>query len=114
MAAGGAALALARLVNEDDWTDTVVEIAMGCGWLVYHARPARRRRGWRTATQGHTGFPDVIAVRPPRLVMAELKRVGERPGARQRVWLEALRRVPGVEVYVWTPADADSVRAAFR
>jgi hypothetical protein len=55
--------------------------------------------------QGESGFPDVIAARPPRLVVAELKREMEKPTAAQERWLDAYRAVPGVEVFVFRPSD---------
>jgi hypothetical protein len=68
-------------------------LARALGWLVFHAHDSRRSaKGW----------PDLTLVRPPRLVFAELKvwpRTTLRP--EQAVWIERLRAVPCVEVFVW-------------
>ena len=51
------------------------------------------------------GFPDLILVRPPRLVVAELKSVRGPVTARQQLWLDDVAAVPGIEVHVWRPDD---------
>jgi hypothetical protein len=104
-----------RALYEDQLLRAVVDLAHLRRWLVYHVR-----RSDRAITQGDAGFPDLVMARPPRLVLAELKRETEVLGAEQRRWLEALgplhdvvqpdhsiRRVSaaGVEYYTWRPSD---------
>jgi hypothetical protein len=97
-------------VTEREFQRAVVELARLCGWRVFHARPALTRRGrWLTPIQGDTGFPDLVLCRPPRLILAELKRVGARPTPAQRGWLDALASCAGVECYLWTPADWNAI-----
>ena len=56
------------------------------------------------------GFPDLVLVNDTgRCVVVECKRVGKEPTARQRDWLEALGKVPGIETYHWTPADWNAI-----
>jgi hypothetical protein len=96
--------------RERDFQRAVVELARLCGWRVHHTRPALTQRGrWLTPIQGDAGFPDLVLCRPPRLILAELKRVGGRPTADQQAWLDALANCAGVECYLWTPADWDAV-----
>lgn len=84
--------------------DAVAGMAQVLGWRVAHARPARTERGWRTPWQyDGKGFPDLTLVKR-RLVFAELKSDRGRLEPEQAGWLTALN-VPGVDVYVWTPAD---------
>ena len=68
-------------MTERDLQDAVMEMAKLLGWRCVHFRPARTLHGeWRTAIEGHAGFPDLVLLRPPRLVFAELKskkRAGE-------------------------------------
>jgi hypothetical protein len=71
-------------------------LARVAGWLVYHTFNSRK---------SEAGFPDLVLVKPPRLVIAELKRAGEQPTIEQEAWLAALALVPGVECYLWRPAD---------
>jgi hypothetical protein len=76
-------------------------------WRSFHVRNSGY--GGNTYVQGEPGFPDIVAIRPPRLLVAELKigkagtLLGE-PRPEQRMWLAALERV-GAEVHVWHPAD---------
>jgi hypothetical protein len=65
-----------------------------------------RLRALRTpVTADGAGWPDLVLVRPPRIIFAELK--GERGTASQRQteWLDVLRLLPQVEVYLWHPND---------
>jgi len=97
-------------MTEREFQRAVVELARLMGWRVHHTRPALTRAGeWRTPIQGDAGFPDLVLCRPPRLILAELKRVGGKPTAEQQAWLEALQACAGVECYLWTPADWDAV-----
>lgn len=94
--------------------NAVLRAAQYHGWLRIHFRPARTTKGWRTAYEGDTGFPDVIAVRGSRVVVIECKRKGARPTQPQADWLAAWTGVPCAEVYVLTPADLDRVEGIFR
>ncbi|MCI0542945.1 MAG: hypothetical protein L0Z49_00695 [Actinobacteria bacterium] len=65
--------------------------AMVRGWRVCHFRPATTRDGWRTAVQGHPGFPDLVLARRGRVVFAELKAA---LSAEQLEWLDASHHHP--------------------
>jgi hypothetical protein len=54
------------------------------------------------------GWPDLVCVRPPRLIFAELKSETGALRPRQCEWLDVLRLLPQVEVFVW-PADWDEL-----
>ncbi len=62
-----------------------------------------------TSIHSPAGFPDLVLVKPPRLIFAELKTGQRILTPKQAEWLELLRPCPGVEVYVWRPADFDSI-----
>jgi len=101
--------------NEADLLGQVLQLAKVFGWARAHFRPAKTEHGWRTAVQGDgAGFPDLILVRPPRLVVAELKAARGRLEADQQQWLDWFRSVPGVDVHVWRPADWDLIVATLR
>ena len=86
----------------------VTELARARGWMVYHP--------WRS-TKSETGFPDLVMVRPPRVVFAEMKtekgrlrkgswnKGGTRYLPGQDEWLTAFGGCPGVETHLWRPAD---------
>lgn len=91
----------------------VVGLAEFYGWRVYHTHDSRRSQ---------RGFPDLVLVRPPELIFAELKTASGRPTAEQREWLDELALVaaefrahlpdgPGArfDVYLWRPDDFDGV-----
>ena len=97
-------------MTERELQRAVVELARLMGWRVHHTRPALTQRGrWLTPIQGDAGFPDLVLCRPPRLILAELKRVGGKLTAEQQAWLEALQACAGVECYLWTPNDWDAI-----
>jgi hypothetical protein len=97
--------ALARHISEDDLLRHIVDLARLHHWLIHHCRPARTATGWRTAITGHAGFPDLVLAKPGRLVVAELKSQTGRLSPEQDVWAGMLTLIPGVEAYLWRPAD---------
>jgi len=101
--------------RERDFQQAVIDLARRTGWRVHHTRPALTQRGrWLTPVQGDVGFPDLVLCRPPRLILAELKRVGGRLTAAQRGWLDALGQCAGVECYLWRPEDWDAIVTTLR
>ena len=71
--------------------------------LVYHTFDSRRCA---------PGFPDLVMVHPEtgRIVIAELKAEGGYARPEQRAWLEAFRKNPAVEVYVWKPRHWEEIQ----
>jgi hypothetical protein len=94
---------VAASVTEAAFTTQVMELAHALGWLVHHTHDSRTNH-WST----DKGLPDIVAARDGRTVMAELKRVGQKPRPEQRAWLEAAGG------YCWTPLDWDDIVLALR
>ena len=92
-------------VTENELQRAIIEAARLLGWRLCHFRTARTLNGWRTPIEGHPGFPDLVLLRPPRLIFAELKGKRGRVDFEQATWLNGLNEVPGVEQYLWRPAD---------
>lgn len=93
-------------MTERELLDAIVELARAFGWLVHHDRPAQNRRGrWSTPIQGDPGFPDLVLVRPPRVVFCELKSLRGELTPAQSWWLETLAQCSRVETFLWTPRD---------
>lgn len=90
-----------RSISETDWQERVETESALLGWWSWHDNDPRRNR---------SGWPDLVLVRPPRILFVELKTENGRLSSRQRVVLGMLARCPGVEVYVWRPSDEDDVR----
>jgi hypothetical protein len=92
-------------VSERAFQQQVVELARLLGWTAYHP--------W-VSLHSAAGFPDLVLVRPPRLVFAELKSERGRVTAAQQRWLDLLGQVPGVEARLWRPGDWDEIVATLR
>lgn len=102
-------------MTERDFTSAILDPARVLHWRSAHFRPCRTAHGWATPVQGDgRGWPDVVLVRPPRIVAAELKVGGGRLSDDQRIWLKQLGGCPGVEVHVWVPADLDEIARVLR
>lgn len=96
---------------ERDFARWLNDAARMFGWRFAHFRPARTKYGWVTPMEGDEGFLDYVLIRPPRLILAELKRI-RRPSEisdGQKIWLAMLGQVPGIEVYLWTPDQRDEI-----
>jgi VRR-NUC domain len=94
--------------TEAGFLSAVIEAAQAYGWWVHHQRPAMTAKGWRSAIQGQMGFPDLVLVRPPRLIFAELKTDTGKLTEEQEIWLDKIGSCVGhdwVEVVVWRPKN---------
>lgn len=87
-------------IREEQFLQAVRELAELHGWLCYHT--------WNSI-HSPAGFPDLVLVRPPRIIFAELKVQNRKPTPAQQEWLHQLGNCPQVEVYLWTPADWDTI-----
>jgi VRR-NUC domain len=96
---------MSAAVSERDLTGYLADLARTFRWRRYHT--------W-SSKHSPAGFPDEVLLRPPRLVFAELKSERGRLKPDQEAWLEELRQMPGVEVYVWRPADMDEIAKVLR
>lgn len=88
-----------RHEKEDPFQARVIALAELCGFRVYHTHDSRGSQ---------EGFPDLVMIRGPRQIVAELKREGEKPTPEQLAWLYAFGGC-GAEVFVWRPSDWDEV-----
>lgn len=98
---------LLATVTEAGWRRHVIAWAKAAGWRVTSMHDSRMQT-WGT----DRGFPDLLLLRPPRLVLAELKTTRGRLSQPQRDWIADLLRVPCVEVHCWRPTDELAVKAA--
>jgi hypothetical protein len=96
--------------DEQSFQAVVVETARLAGWRVAHFRPARTKYGWKTpVTADGAGWPDLVLVRPPRIIFAELKSEQGKVTPNQTEWLDVLRLLPQVETFLWRPSNWDAV-----
>jgi hypothetical protein len=87
-------------VSEREFMAQIMQLAQLYKWKVYHTHDSRRSQA---------GWPDLALLRGNRLICAELKSAKGRLTLEQKVWLEALGNVPGVEVYCWRPDDWEEI-----
>ncbi len=89
------------LQSESAWRDrTVIPYARLKGWRVYFTH---------TSKFSPAGFPDLVLVRGPRLMMRELKTERGVVTGAQADWLERLYAA-GVDASVWRPSDWPAIQ----
>jgi hypothetical protein len=98
--------------SEAGFQRRVIALAQANGWKVAHFRKARTKTGWVTpvAADGK-GFPDLVLIRGPVVLAAELKADAGRPTPEQTAWLAAFRSA-GIAASVWRPRDWNLITAA--
>ena len=97
--------------SEDDFLCWIIALAQYQGWLVAHFRPARTDKGWRTATQGNAGFPDLVLARAGVAIFIEAKSEIGTLSPPQEAWQEALKG-DGVATelcFVFRPSDRNTI-----
>jgi hypothetical protein len=94
-------------VSEQEFTDTVVELAGWGRWRVVHIRNIKLADGrWTVPYQGDLGLPDLILARGGVVLLAELKVGRNKPKPEQALWLEAA----GPCGRLWYPSDLPAIR----
>jgi hypothetical protein len=83
--------------TERSFQASVVRYATLMGWRCYHTH---------RSDHSAAGFPDLVLVRRPRIVFAELKGPRTPTSSAQIEWLDELRAC-GQEVYRWRAGTAD-------
>ena len=96
---------LPLLCSEKEFTQAVMDHARLQSWLAYHTY---------RSIKSEPGYPDICAVRPPRLIYAELKTETGKVSPAQAHWLDLLGKIPGVEVYMWRPRDWQVIQEVLR
>ena len=91
------------LVTERDLQSQVEAILKANGWRYFH--------GW-SSQHSAAGYPDIVAIRPPRLCFLELKREGQKPRPEQQAWLDDINALglDQVEDYVVYPSGIAKVQ----
>lgn len=85
---------------EKAFQEAVIKVAREHGWSEYHTYNSRRSK---------SGWFDLVLVRPPVIIFAELKSAGGRTTAAQERWIELLRECQQ-RVYVWKPENWEQIR----
>jgi hypothetical protein len=85
----------AKTMSHDELQENVIKLAKTYKWWWWHDEDSRRNRA---------GLPDLILIRPPRLIFAELKTEKDKLRPGQAEVIDKLAAVPGVEVCIWRPS----------
>lgn len=83
--------------TEAEFQQRITDLARACGWTCFHVLGA----GARGMTPG---WPDLVLIRPPRLIFAELKTAKGTLSLAQKSTLDGLERC-AMDVRVWRPSD---------
>ena len=97
-------------MTENQFTETVIQLARFHGWMVTHFRPARTETGWRTPLSGHKGFPDLVLARRGDVLIVELKTEKGKVTKEQQRWGENI----GTQYRLWRPHDLDALKEELR
>ncbi|GAH34197.1 unnamed protein product [marine sediment metagenome] len=104
-------------ITEKQFEAQVKDLAKLFGWKYYHT--------WQSI-HSPAGFPDVVMVRPPRLIFAELKSEEGKVSLGQQEWLEILKQCQKLillnhtqtlmlpEVYLWRPSQIEEIAGILR
>lgn len=87
-------------MNEAALQQLLTDAAELNGWLVFHDNDSRRNAA---------GFPDLVLVKPPRVLFLELKSEIGRVRPEQHVWMEALMRSDTIASAIVRPEHADHI-----
>ncbi len=111
-------LVIDAAITETEFQAQVVRAARMFRWMVSHMTLPQR---------SEPGVPDLLMVRPPRVIFAELKSETGRLDARQRYsprtgralpnqkdWKDALEGCIGVEYFLWKPSNWDEIVEVLR
>lgn len=87
------------LASEREWQAFVIQYAQIRGWWVYHTLHSQGSQA---------GFPDLVLIRGPQLIWAELKSERGRLSPTQRMVAKLLLGCHQ-EYYLWRPSDQAKV-----
>lgn len=105
--------------SERSFQEAVLELAGVLQWRTWHdnatnvASRCRDCGSVRRRPRNVAGLPDLILVRRPRVIFAELKAEGRYATPEQQAWLADLVGC-NVEVYLWRPSDFDEITRVLR
>ena len=90
---------LARAMSERELARNVENLATARGWKHYSVKDTVH-----PAIRTSRGFPDFLAIKGNRQIVAEFKRQGKDVTPEQLEWLDAFLQA-GVEIFLWKPPD---------
>lgn len=97
--------ALNKATSEHAFMSSVIDLAHLRNWRVWHDNDSRRN---------NAGLPDLILIRAPNVIFAELKKHNGRPTCEQQQWLAELDRCTTVQAHLWRPDDWAQIEEVLR
>jgi hypothetical protein len=94
----------ANPVPEREFQTTLIRALEIFGYVVEHTYPLRTEHGWRDGTT-LKGKPDLVAIRPPRLLAIEVKGEHTVVTPEQVACLSLFAAVPCARAWVLRPQD---------
>jgi hypothetical protein len=98
-------MSVLRPITEKQFSRQVEQLARLMAWEIYHS--------W-ISIRSKAGFPDFVLVRPPRVLVIELKSDKGLLTSSQFYWMNLFARCPGIESYVWRPEDWKRIEEVLR
>jgi VRR-NUC domain-containing protein len=86
-------------LSEKQFQEQVLQLAKWCGWWAFHPYDSRR---------SEPGWPDLALLRPPELLLVELKSEQGKLTDEQATVLDLLQRC-GLYARVWRPTDWEEI-----
>lgn len=93
-----------RASPEKRFQRKIVETLEAYGYETNHTFPLMTEHGWRTGTTAK-GWPDLTALRIPRILAIEVKDDGKYPPPEQRAWLTLFSEIPSCRAWCLRPSD---------
>ena len=97
-------------ISETALASQVEDLMDRFGWKWMHIKPSIMQSGkWATSmNKGGKGWLDYIAMRPPRIIVVELKDAYSKMTSEQKEWWALWEFLP-VELYLWRSKDIEEI-----
>lgn len=101
-----------RSLSEKQYQSQITQLATTYGWKWVHFGDSRNtnKHGQQFGDKNAAGWPDLFLIRPPEIVVIEVKKELGTTTPNQDEWLD-LFRASGIDTYVSRPSSFEEVRA---
>lgn len=101
-----------RALTEKQYQSQITDLATLYGWRWAHFSDSRKqvKPGVFVGDKDAAGFPDLFLIRPPEIVVIEVKKELGKTTEIQEEWLADFR-ASGVDAYVSRPSTFEEVQA---
>lgn len=101
-----------RTLSEKQYQSQITSLASNYGWRWAHFSDSRKqvRPGVFVGDKDAAGFPDLVLVRPPEVVVIEVKKELGKTTDEQEEWLAAFEAC-GIDAFVARPSNFDLIVA---